>query len=81
MTKVEAEYDRLRSIGCSVETADALASVVASLPSNRREAFYLWASGMSYRQIERALHMSHRTINKMVDMVKLAYSVEAFGGE
>ena len=43
----DAIYDRLRSIGVSVETADALAPVVAGLSPRKREAFFLWAMGMT----------------------------------
>ena len=44
-------YDRLRSIGASVETADALAPILESLPDRKREAFYLWAMDVPTRQV------------------------------
>jgi DNA-directed RNA polymerase specialized sigma24 family protein len=44
-------YDRLRSIGVSVETADALAPVVDSLSPKKREAFFLWAMGYTQKEI------------------------------
>ena len=53
-----AVYDRLRSIGVSVETADALAPVVAGLSPRKREAFFLWAMGVPERQISKQLGKS-----------------------
>ena len=45
----EQVYDKLRSIGCSVETSDALAPIVAELSDKKREAFFLWAMGEDVR--------------------------------
>ena len=42
-------YYKLRSIGCSVETSDALAPIVAELSDKKREAFFLWAMGEDVR--------------------------------
>ena len=66
----DAVYDRLRSIGVSVETADALAPVVASLSPRKREAFFLWAMGMSYRRIALALNIPKSTICDIIKYVR-----------
>ena len=67
----DAVYDRLRSIGVSVETADALAPVVASLSPRKREAFFLWAMGMSYRQTAISSgYKSENVIRKLVKQVR-----------
>jgi DNA-directed RNA polymerase specialized sigma24 family protein len=63
-------YDRLRSIGVSVETADALAPVVDSLSPKKREAFFLWAMGYKRREICKQLHMSSKTLWKMIIYIK-----------
>jgi len=65
----DAIYDRLRSIGVSVETADALAPVVAGLSPRKREAFFLWAMGMSWNTIKLQLKMSKQTISAMVRQI------------
>jgi RNA polymerase sigma factor (sigma-70 family) len=62
----DAIYDRLRSIGVSVETADALAPVVAGLSPRKREAFFLWAMGMSYRQIAKEMGISRQRVHWLV---------------
>jgi len=67
----EAIYDRLRSIGVSVETADALAPVVAGLSPRKREAFFLWAMGDTEQQIANQLKVSHQYINKLKKSFKL----------
>jgi DNA-directed RNA polymerase specialized sigma24 family protein len=59
-------YDRLRSIGVSVETADALAPVVSILSPQSKEAFFLWAMGMSYREISLELGISKDKIYRII---------------
>ena len=44
-------YDRLRSLGISVEHADALEPVLDGLTCKQREAFYLWAMGVPESEI------------------------------
>ena len=66
----EAIYDRLRSIGVSVETADALAPVVAGLSPRKREAFFLWAMGMSWNTIKLELKMSKQTISSIITQIR-----------
>ena len=63
-------YDRLREIGVSVETADALAPILDGLPAKKREAFILWASGMSERSISEILGVSKGSIYRMLGRVK-----------
>jgi hypothetical protein len=66
-------YSRLRSIGCSVETADALAPILLGLSEKKREAFYLWAMGDSYRKVAEAVGLSKSCICKIIQEVR--YSV------
>lgn len=67
-------YDRLRSIGCSVETSDALASIIAELSDKKREAFFLWACGMSYRDIAKTLEISKDSAWRVILKIKGAYN-------
>jgi DNA-directed RNA polymerase specialized sigma24 family protein len=66
-------YEQLRSIGVSVETADALEPILEGLPDKKREAFFLWASGMSYRQVARLLGMGKSTMWRLVKKVRRVY--------
>lgn len=59
-------YDKLRSIGCSVETSDALATIVAELSDKKREAFFLWACGMSQNEAAKASCIGRRTMQRMI---------------
>jgi len=59
-------YDRLRSIGCSVETSDALASIVAGLSGKKREAFFLWACGMTQNDAAKKAKINIRTMERML---------------
>ena len=62
----EQVYDKLRSIGCSVETSDALAPIVAELSDKKREAFFLWACGMSQEEAAMASCIGRRTMQRMI---------------
>lgn len=62
----EQVYDRLRSIGCSVETSDALASIVAELSDKKREAFFLWACGMTQDEAAKKAKINTRTMERML---------------
>jgi DNA-binding CsgD family transcriptional regulator len=66
----EAIYDRLRSIGVSVETADALAPVVAGLSPRKREAFFLWAMGMNNYEVARQTGYSEGTIRNILKTLR-----------
>ena len=59
-------YDRLRSIGCSVETSDAIAPIVAELSDRKREAFFLWACGMSEEEAGRHTGMNQSTVSRII---------------
>ena len=63
-------YTTLRNIGVSVETADALAPVLLELTERKREAFYLWASGMSGRAVARELGFDEKEIRRMLAFVR-----------
>jgi DNA-directed RNA polymerase specialized sigma24 family protein len=65
-----AVYDRLRSIGVSVETADALAPVVAGLSPRKREAFFLWAMGMNNSEVASAIGCDEKTIRNMIKYIR-----------
>jgi DNA-directed RNA polymerase specialized sigma24 family protein len=62
-------YEQLRSIGVSVETADALEPILEGLPDKKREAFFLWASGMSYRAVGKACNMSYIKVWRIVKKI------------
>ena len=62
----DAIYDRLRSIGVSVETADALAPVVAGLSPRKREAFFLWAMGMNNCEVAKEMGYSEFWVRKII---------------
>jgi DNA-directed RNA polymerase specialized sigma24 family protein len=63
-------YDQLREIGVSVETADALAPILDELPAKKREAFILWASGVSERNISKILGVSKGYVWFVIQYVK-----------
>ena len=62
----EQVYDRLRSIGCSVETSDALAPIVAELSDKKREAFFLWACGMNNCEVAKELGYSEHWVRIII---------------
>jgi DNA-directed RNA polymerase specialized sigma24 family protein len=63
-------YEQLRSIGVSVETADALEPILEGLPDKKQEAFFLWASGMSYREAGQACGFSRAVMLKMIQKIR-----------
>jgi DNA-directed RNA polymerase specialized sigma24 family protein len=67
---VEQVYDRLRSIGCSVETSDALASIVAELSDKKLEAFFLWACGMTEDEICKSSGISKGGLWRLIRYVR-----------
>jgi DNA-directed RNA polymerase specialized sigma24 family protein len=68
-------YARLRSIGCSVETADALAPILAGIPKRKAEAFLLWAMGVPEKQIGEMCGMHERTVRKIIEAIRAAYTL------
>jgi DNA-directed RNA polymerase specialized sigma24 family protein len=63
-------YEQLRSIGVSVETADALEPILEGLPDKKREAFFLWASGMSYRTVGKACGFSRTIVWRIIVKIR-----------
>jgi DNA-directed RNA polymerase specialized sigma24 family protein len=63
-------YEQLRSIGVSVETADALEPILEGLPDKKREAFFLWASGMSYRSVSKTCGYSHVAVWQWIKKIQ-----------
>lgn len=63
-------YERLRAIGASVETADALAPIIAGLSSKKREAFYLWTEGKNNCEVAILMGMNEITVRRLIKYVK-----------
>jgi DNA-directed RNA polymerase specialized sigma24 family protein len=63
-------YEQLRSIGVSVETADALEPILEGLPDKKREAFFLWASGMSYRAVGNVCGFSRTIVWRIIVKIR-----------
>ena len=67
MTDLEAIcYDKLREIGVSVETADSLAPILASLTPKKRRAFMLWAMGFTTDQIENTTGVTRWALLRLI---------------
>ena len=47
----QAIYDRLRAIGVSVESADAVSEALEPLPDKKVAAFLLWSTGYTQKEI------------------------------
>jgi DNA-directed RNA polymerase specialized sigma24 family protein len=58
----QAIYDRLRAIGVSVESADAVSEALEPLPDKKVEAFLLWLCGYTQKAISRKLNIPRETI-------------------
>jgi len=65
-------YTRLRDIGASVETSDAIAPELAELPPKRAEAFLLWANGCNQGDAARAVGISLRTFERDIHNIRMA---------
>ena len=63
-------YEQLRTIGVSIETADALAPVLEKMPKRKQEAFVLWAMGYSDRRIAKICGMSKGAVYWLIQDVK-----------
>ena len=59
-------YDRLRSIGVSVETADAIAPILDSLSPKKREAFLLWAMGKTGKEVADVMGVSRQYVSSII---------------
>ena len=69
---IDQVYYKLRSIGCSVETSDALAPIVAELSDKKREAFFLWACGMNNCEVAKYIGCDEKTIRNMIKKIRIA---------
>ena len=67
-------YDKLRTLGVSVETADAMASEVVKLEDIKQDAFILWAGGCSYGQAAAIIPMSKQGFCKIVLKIRQSVS-------
>ena len=66
----QAIYDRLRAIGVSVESADAVSEALEPLPDKKVEAFLLWAIGYDYRKIAILTGISKSAAHRFVEKTK-----------
>jgi DNA-binding NarL/FixJ family response regulator len=69
----QAIYDRLRAIGVSVESADAVSEALEPLPDKKVEAFLLWLCGYTWKDIACKLKISERDINVVVNDLVTGY--------
>ena len=65
----QAIYDRLRAIGVSVESADAVSEALEPLPDKKVEAFLLCLIGYGYRQVAKITGVPRSTICDMIHFV------------
>jgi DNA-directed RNA polymerase specialized sigma24 family protein len=67
-------YEQLRSIGVSVETADALEPILEGLPDKKREAFFLWASGMEQHEAAKIAGVPLRTFERCLSKIRWRFN-------
>jgi DNA-directed RNA polymerase specialized sigma24 family protein len=67
----QAIYDRLRAIGVSVESADAVSEALEPLPDKKVEAFLLWLCGYPWFEICNICKISSKTLSKMINSLIL----------
>jgi len=65
-------YDKLRSLGVSVETADAIAPIIDKFKPEHRIAFYMWTCGMKEYEIAEQCGISLRTVERIVHNTRVA---------
>jgi DNA-directed RNA polymerase specialized sigma24 family protein len=65
----QAIYDRLRAIGVSVESADAVSEALEPLPDKKVEAFLLWLAGYTHKEIACKFGMERSSITKIIDNI------------
>ena len=64
-------YDRLRAIGVSVESADAVSEALEPLPDKKVEAFLLWLCGCTEKNIGLQIGgVSQQYISKVINNLK-----------
>jgi DNA-directed RNA polymerase specialized sigma24 family protein len=66
----QAIYDRLRAIGVSVESADAVSEALEPLPDKKVEAFLLYTMGYTWDEISNIIKISKRDINMVLKVSK-----------
>lgn len=66
----QAIYDRLRAIGVSVESADAVSEALEPLPDKKVEAFLLWLCGYTYREIGTQFMCDEKVIRNIIKKVR-----------
>ena len=65
-------YDRLREIGCSVETADATAEALDGTCDKKVMAFLLWLEGFDQCQSAHIAGIGYRTMKRMLANTRMA---------
>lgn len=70
MIKPEQVYSRLLDIGCSNRVASALAIPVSEMSETTREAFFIWACGMSYRKAARLVGINTSTLVRAIAKIR-----------
>ena len=70
---IDVNYERLRSIGVSVESADAIAPIIDILTPDKREAFYLWILGVDIRVICKQTGLSTGAFYRAIEKVRDYY--------
>ena len=65
----QAIYDRLRAIGVSVESADAVSEALEPLPDKKVEAFLLWAMGYNNLEVAMLSGVDEITIRRLLKKI------------
>ena len=66
----EQVYEKLIDIGCSQRVAGALAVPVSEMSDMTREAFFIWACGMSYRKAARLVGINTSTLVRAIAKIR-----------
>jgi hypothetical protein len=69
-------YQRLRDIGISLETADAIAPDIEAWTPKKKEAFFLWAFDVPEREIETRTGVSRSTLRRMLLQLRSKHRLE-----
>jgi DNA-directed RNA polymerase specialized sigma24 family protein len=67
----QAIYDRLRAIGVSVESADAVSEALEPLPDKKVEAFFLWGMGYNNCEVAKLSGFSEGTIRNLIKLLRI----------
>ena len=70
----QAIYDRLRAIGVSVESADAVSEALEPLPDKKVEAFLLWLCGYNNCQVAKKMGYSEFWVRSVIKNIENAYN-------